>query len=119
MPDGASKTEVPGVDLLQMARAAGRRLAWSGASEDLQVNLLVLIAGDSIEEHVNAEVDVLLVGLEGEGAVDLDGTRRTLSAGQALIVPKGTRRSIAGLGDRFAYLTCHRRRRGLWPRRPA
>jgi quercetin dioxygenase-like cupin family protein len=103
------------VDLPALARAAGQRLAWSGASEDLQVNLLVLAAGDHIEEHLNAEVDVLLVGIAGTGRVEIDGVRHAFESGQAIVVPKGVRRSIAGAGDRFAYLSCHRRRAGLMP----
>jgi hypothetical protein len=30
-------------------------------------------------------------------------------------VPKGSRRGIRAASDRFAYLTCHGRRAGLWP----
>jgi quercetin dioxygenase-like cupin family protein len=79
------------------------------------VNLLVLNAGEAVEEHVNTVVDVLLVGIAGAGIVRIDGLEHGLAAGQVLIVPKGTRRSIASAGGRFAYLTCHRRRGGLWP----
>jgi mannose-6-phosphate isomerase-like protein (cupin superfamily) len=115
MIEGGNGTEARVVDLPAIAQAADRRLAWSAASEDLQLNLLVLVTGEAVEEHLNAEVDVLLVGVEGSGAIEVEGVRHTLEPGQALIVPKGTRRSIAGTGDRFAYLSCHRRRGGLWP----
>ena len=120
--EGASATleagvaEADSVDLAAIAGAATVQGAvWRHQGEDLNANLLVFARGEGVAEHVNAEVDVLLVGIAGEGAVDVDGTRRTLRAGQALVVPKGARRGTRGVSDRFAYLTCHRRRGGLWP----
>jgi mannose-6-phosphate isomerase-like protein (cupin superfamily) len=89
---------------------------WTRQSEDLDVNLLVFASGDGVAEHVNAEVDVLLVGITGAGAVTIDGTSHILRAGQALVIAKGARRSTCGASASFAYLTCHRRRGGLWPR---
>jgi len=106
------------VDLAAVARSAtapGPIL--TRQSEDLDVNLLVFGSGDGVDEHVNAEVDVLLVGVTGAGAVTIDGTRRILRAGHAIVIPKGTNRGIESLSDPFAYLTCHRRRGGLWPRK--
>ena len=115
MSDEERGTGTSAVDLPVIARAAERRLAWSGASDDLHLNLVVLAPGDAIEEHVNAEVDVLLVGIDGAGTVEVNGDRHTLGAGQAIVIPKGARRAIAGTGERFAYLSCHRWRGGLMP----
>ena len=104
------------VDLAVLARSeTGQGAAWTHRSEDLNANLLVFSAGVGVAEHVNLEVDVLLVGVAGEGTVEVDGMRRVLRAGQALVIPKGARRSTRGESGRFAYLTCHRRRGGLWP----
>lgn len=104
------------VDLAAMARStAARGPAWTHQSDDLNVNLLVFPGGEGVAAHVNAEVDVLLVGIAGDGVVEVDGRPIALGSGQALVVPKGARRSIRPLGDCFAYLTCHRRRAGLWP----
>ncbi|MCD6057531.1 MAG: Cupin 2, conserved barrel [Thermomicrobiales bacterium] len=100
------------------ARAAtGPGAAWTRQSEDLNVNLLVFAMGEGVAEHVNTEVDVLLVGIAGAGAVTIDETRHILSAGQALVIPKSARRSTTGVSAPFAYLTCHRRRAGLRPSR--
>jgi quercetin dioxygenase-like cupin family protein len=108
----------PIVDLAAWAgAAAGAGAAWTHQSEDLNANLLVFPAGEGVAEHVNAEVDVLLVGVAGEGIVALDGDRYVLRAGCALVVPKGARRGTRAVSDRFAYLTCHRRRGGLLPKR--
>jgi quercetin dioxygenase-like cupin family protein len=108
------------VNLAALANAATAPGAiWTRQSEDLDVNLLVFASGDGVAEHVNVEVDVLLVGITGAGAVTIDGASHILCAGQALIIPKGTRRSTRGVSSSFAYLSCHRRRGGLWPRRQA
>jgi len=75
----------------------------------------VFDADDGVVAHVNDEVDVLLVGVTGAGVVAVDGTDHPVGAGQALVIPKGARGAIRAVGGRFAYLSCHRRRAGLWP----
>jgi mannose-6-phosphate isomerase-like protein (cupin superfamily) len=103
--------------LLELAQSATQDgPAWSQTTDDLNVNLVVLRAGHSIAEHINAEVDVLLVGIDGAGSITIDGDQHDFSAGQLVIVPKGSARSITPRGARFAYLTCHKRRAGLWPK---
>ena len=58
---------------------------------------------------------MLLIGVAGAGLVTVDGEPRPIREGMLLLVPKGARRSTRALSDRFAYLTCHRKRAGLWP----
>jgi quercetin dioxygenase-like cupin family protein len=107
------------LDLAALASAAtAPGSAWTRQSEDLNINLLVFASGEGVAEHINTEVDVLLVGIAGAGAVTVDGTRRVLRAGHALLIPKGANRGIQSESDPFAYLTCHCRRAGLWPSRP-
>lgn len=110
-----------GVDLLALARDDSLPSPrWALQSGDLNANLLVFAQGDGVAEHVNAEVDVLVVVIDGEGQVSVDGAVHALRAGQALLLPKGTRRSLTATSDAFAYMTCHRRRPPLVPRlRPA
>jgi quercetin dioxygenase-like cupin family protein len=104
------------VDLLGIATArVAVQPAWFHQSADLNVNLVVFEAGDGIDEHVNPEVDVLLVGVTGAGTVTMDGERHPLVPGTAIVIPKGVRRGIRADDGRFAYVTCHRRRAGLWP----
>ena len=106
-----------GVDLAALARAAtAPGSAWTHQSEDLNVNVLVFASGDGVAEHINTEVDVLLVGIAGAGAITIDGTCQILRAEQALVIPKGANCSIRSMSDPFAYLACHCRRGGLWPR---
>jgi len=82
---------------------------------DLNVNLVRLLPDESLEAHINTEVDVLLVGIAGAGAVELDGGDEPLDAGSAIYVPKNTRRAIRASSLGVTYLTCHRRRGGLMP----
>jgi mannose-6-phosphate isomerase-like protein (cupin superfamily) len=104
------------VDLADLVQASnGRGPVWTCETDDLDVNLLVFGPGEGVAEHVNREVDVLLVGVAGSGTVRVDGATHTLAAGTLVIVPKGTRRAIQSASDRFAYLSCHRRRRRLMP----
>jgi len=117
-PAGQRASAAEGVDLAALTRAASAPgAAWTHESEDLHVNLLVFASGEGVAEHVNHEVDVLVVSIAGTGAVTVDGTRHILSTGQALVIPKSARRSTKGMSAPFAYLTCHRRRAGLRPSR--
>ena len=114
----AEPEEGEAVDLAAIARsAAGRGPAWTLRGDDLDINLLVFGTGEGVDEHLNDELDVLLVGIAGAGVVTIDGQPHPLAAGQAVMVPKGARRGIRAYAERFAYLTCHRRRAGLWPTR--
>lgn len=104
------------VDLPQLvARATNQRIAWAVQSADLNVNLIVLQRDERIEPHRNDEVDVLIVGIDGIGEITIDGTTSQITPDTAVIVPKGTARALAALEPPFAYLTCHRHRKQLWP----
>lgn len=111
---GGSVTAIALIDLVRSARDDGP--TWSQSTDDLNLNLVVLRAGHRIEGHINSDVDVLLVGVEGSGTITVDGQSMTLEAGQLVVVPKGAARSITPLSSRFGYLSCHQRRPGLWPR---
>jgi quercetin dioxygenase-like cupin family protein len=101
------------VDLYQSLAAAGGHAGAIWTLEqggDLNANLVRFPAGGGVGEHVDEEVDVLVVGVSGAGVVEVDGQEHPLRAGTVAFVPKGARRSTrSGSGD-FAYLTVHRRR---------
>ncbi len=105
------------VDLQQLAQTTDARgPVWTDVSDDLNVNLLVFDRERGVDEHVNAEVDVLLIVVNGSGIVTIDGESHSLGPGTTLIVQKGASRSILASSDRFAYISCHRKRPGLMPR---
>ncbi len=101
------------MDLYESLAAAGGRagVVWTlGHGGDLNANLVRFPAGGGVGEHVDEEVDLLVVGVSGVGVVEVDGQEHPLRAGTVAFVPKGARRSTkSGSGD-FAYLTVHRRR---------
>jgi mannose-6-phosphate isomerase-like protein (cupin superfamily) len=83
---------------------------WGMAAEDLNATLLSWPGGHTVAEHVNAELDVLMVVLEGSATVTVGGREHALRSQQALLVPKGEQRSIRAGADGVRYLTVHRRR---------
>jgi quercetin dioxygenase-like cupin family protein len=52
------------------------------------VTLFAFDGGQSLSEH-SAPFDALLIGLEGEGEVSLDGKPHRLGAGEMIILPAG------------------------------
>lgn len=107
------------IDLVSMARTdPGRKPVWAQQSSDLNVNLVSLVSGQGLASHVNAEVDVLLICIDGTGSVEIGCRQHDLRPGHAVVIPKGSQRSMQSHSDQFAYLTCHRRRAGLMPVAP-
>jgi uncharacterized cupin superfamily protein len=95
------------VDLLGQS---GTGPLWGMASTDLNATLLAWPSGHEIAEHVNAELDVLVIVLDGHGAAIIDGEAHALAAGSAILIPRGTRRRIAAGETGVRYLSVHRRR---------
>jgi uncharacterized cupin superfamily protein len=95
------------VDLL---RGSGIGPLWGLASTDLNATLLAWPPGRGVAEHVNAELDVLLVVLDGRGSAIIDGETHELAAGSAILIPRATRRAITAGEDGLRYLSVHRRR---------
>jgi quercetin dioxygenase-like cupin family protein len=98
---------------VEAARGVGG-VVWKLPHEgDLDGNLVRLAAGRSIDEHVNDEVDVLVVVRAGDGELTVDGVPHALTGTALALIPRGTRRSIAAGDDGITYLSIHRRREGL------
>ena len=96
-------------EIVEAARYVG--VVWTlEASSELNVNLVRFETGGGVGEHVNDEVEVVIVGVSGSGIVSVDGEAQPLSAGKITFVPRGARRSTRSASDDFAYLTIHKRR---------
>lgn len=116
LDEPASQGDSVAVDLTALAgMSAAQGVAWAHQSEDLDANLLVFARGDGVPPHVNGEVDVLIVGVAGDGIVEIDGIYRPLRVGQAVLIAKGASRSVRAASESFAYLSCHCRRGGMVP----
>lgn len=102
------------LDLLALARSGSSgRPVWSFGSDDLNVNPVVLRSKDSVAEHTCAKVDVLVLGMDGKGIVEVDGRALVVASGEITVIPKGHSRAIRAGAAGFAYLTCHCQWRGL------
>jgi quercetin dioxygenase-like cupin family protein len=88
---------------------------WGLQTDELNATLLEWPPGGGVAEHVNDELEVLLLVLAGSASVGLDGSEHRLSAGTLLLVPRGSARSISAGRDGVRYLSVHRRRGPLLP----
>ncbi len=98
-----------------LAHASHDGPIWSASSEQLNVNLIRLSAGQAIVPHINADLDVLIVVIAGVGRLTLDQNEQPMRAGDLILIPRGTLRGIVSVDGVLAYLSCHRRRAGLMP----
>lgn len=94
------------------------RIRWSPQSNDLNVNMVHLGAGESIDAHANDLLDVLVTVLDGSGHLRIDDQTVELRSGVIVLVPKGTIREFAADGHGVIYTTCHGAKGGLMPRPP-
>jgi quercetin dioxygenase-like cupin family protein len=114
--DGDSASPEDPVNLKDAAATAGERsgVIWTlDTSSDLNANLVRFGTGQGVGEHVNNEVEVIVVGVSGSGIVTVDQKEHALSAGMLVFIPKGARRATASTSEDFAYLSVHHRRRPL------
>ena len=95
------------VDLLC---SSGTGPLWGMASADLNATLLAWPPWHELAEHVNGELDVLVIVLDGHGSAIIDGKSHNLAAGSAILIPRGTRRRITADEVGSRYLSVHRRR---------
>jgi len=84
-------------------------------SPDLDCNCLRFDKGEGIPLHINAQVDVAGVVLEGQGFLQVDGQQQLLNEGDFFYIPKGAARKLRSAGGHFTYLSFHARRPCLMP----
>lgn len=98
------------VDLTRLDGDGGGAI-WSLPHDgDLDANVIRLSGGAAIGQHVNHEVDVLLIVWQGAGEIAIDERTVPLRPGVATLVPKGTMRSVGADREGMTYVTVHRRR---------
>lgn len=98
------------IELVRAADLDGSGPLWGTATEDLNATLLAWGPGQATPDHVNAERDVLLAVLDGEGVLDVDGREHVLAAGTVVVIPKGCRRRVSAGAAGLRYVTAHLRR---------
>ncbi|HBY98954.1 MAG TPA: cupin domain-containing protein [Chloroflexi bacterium] len=104
----------PIINLAELELRAGP--LWASEGEDLDANLLYFTPETPIAAHVNHEVDVGGVVLQGAADLTIDDQHLRVAPGSIFYIPKGARRSLTPLDPFvYVYVSCHKRRRGLWP----
>ena len=96
------------VDLTMHSTGFGAR--WGTETNDLNATLVAWPLGSGVAEHINDEVDVIMVVISGEITVEVDAEAHHLVANNLLVIPKGTRRRVEVTSDKAVYLNVHRRR---------
>ena len=77
---------------------------------DLDANLVHLHEGETIAEHVNDEVDVVVFVQSGSGELTIDGHRHRLRTDVLAAIPKGSARLMTAGESGITYLSVHRGR---------
>jgi quercetin dioxygenase-like cupin family protein len=80
---------------------------------DLDANVVHLPAGEVVDPHVGADLDVLLLVLHGDGRLTTELGEVEVRAGQLVWLPRRSVRGFAAGPDGLRYLTVHQRRQGL------
>ena len=111
------RRDPPNVAVDLTGRPSGIGPLWGMQSDELNATLLEWPPGGGVAEHVNDELEVMLLVLAGSARVSLDGVEHELPAGSLLLVPRGCARSVAAGSDGVRYLSVHRRRAPLLPAR--
>lgn len=93
----------------------GRGPQWGMETEQLNATILSWEKGRGLEAHINHELDVVLIILEGEGEARIEDETIALRAGMVLPIDKGLTRAVTATGERLTYASIHRRRPGMMP----
>lgn len=80
------------------------------SERQLDANLIALPAGGTIEEHVGADLDVLLHVVAGSGTLRSVAEDIPLEPGALVYLPRGSRREIAAGAGGLRYLSVHTRK---------
>lgn len=118
--DDPLKPTPSAIDLTDLSTVPGSGgVVWSASPAGAHVNLVVLDAGQSIGEHVNDSVDVVMITLAGSATLHVDDTDHELSPQRAVLVPRGARRGVSAGSPGVRYLSIHTERPplDLTPRR--
>ena len=74
-----------------------RRVLWTGAHTQLVV--MTIPVGEEIGSEVHGANDQILSFVRGTGTADVAGETRTVTAGDIVVVPAGTRHNFVNTGS--------------------
>lgn len=88
------------IDLDRLVRENDHFRREVATAERSQLVLMTIPVGGEIGEEVHEGIDQLLVFTDGEANAVLEGAASPVRAGQAVLVPAGTRHNFVNTGDR-------------------
>ena len=88
-------TTKDGSTIRELMRAANQTLAEA-----------TLAPGQATERHYHARSEELYSFLEGGGALEIDGERLEVAAGDTVLIPPGARHTITAGADGARFLCC-------------
>ena len=62
--------------------------------------------GQATERHYHAEAEEIYFVVEGAGEMEVDGERRRVTLGDAVLIPTGARHQIRADGEGLRFLCC-------------
>jgi mannose-6-phosphate isomerase-like protein (cupin superfamily) len=65
-----------------------------------------LVGGQVTERHYHADSEEIYYVVEGSGEMELDGERRPVGVGDAVLIPPGARHQIRADADGLRFLCC-------------
>ena len=65
-----------------------------------------LAPGQSTQRHYHAESEEIYYVVEGSGEMELDGERRPVAVGDAVLIPPGARHQIRADAEGLRFLCC-------------
>jgi mannose-6-phosphate isomerase-like protein (cupin superfamily) len=65
-----------------------------------------LAGGQATDRHYHAESEEIYYVVEGSGEMELDGERRPVGVGDAVLIPPGARHQIRASDDGLRFLCC-------------
>jgi mannose-6-phosphate isomerase-like protein (cupin superfamily) len=80
--------------------------AETGGARNQSLAEAVLEPGQETERHYHAETEELYVLLEGSGEMELDGDRRDVRPGDAILIPAGAWHQLRAGADELRFLCC-------------
>lgn len=86
---------------------------------DLDANLIRLDPDATIGEHLNNDVDVLILIQSGTGEITVNGTTHQVGSDHLALIPRTASRSVKAGTEGITYLSVHRRRGPLTITKPA
>lgn len=95
------------------ATAAGAVWKLPMRQRDLDSNVVQIPAAGVIEAHVGADLDVLVVVLQGSGVLGTELGEVPVHEGALVWLPRRSQRSFRAGPEGLRYLTVHQRRQGL------